>query len=102
MTLSIKRKIINFTLSMLSIFLILFSFSYAELHVKDSEILKKQFSPSGSIEALIDDYDSTYYLVQLDLKNDSLYNIANNILVSIAVIFRKKVRLIDNFYFSFD
>ena len=29
-------------------------------------------------------------------------NIANNILVSIAVIFRKKVRLIDNFYFSFD
>ena len=40
----------------------------------------KEFIPSGSIESLIDDYKGTYYLVQLDLKNDSLYNIANNIL----------------------
>ena len=40
----------------------------------------KSFVPSGSIEALIDDYNQTYYLVQLELKNDSLYNIINNIL----------------------
>ena len=44
------------------------------------EVEKKSFHNPGSIEALIDDYSQTYFLVQLDLKNDSLYNIANNIL----------------------
>jgi len=80
LALPIRYKTINFILSMLSAFLILLSFSYSDSYVNNSEILQKQFSPSGSIESLIDDYDGIYYLVQLDLKNDSLYNIANNIL----------------------
>ena len=65
------------------VLLILSSFltlSYSQSLELDNEIVPKQFVPSGSIEALIDDYNETYYLVQLDLKNDSLYNIANSIL----------------------
>ena len=44
------------------------------------EVEKKSFHAPGSIEALIEDYSQTYFLVQLDLKNDSLYNIANTLL----------------------
>ena len=41
----------------------------------------KEFIPAGHIEALIDGaVDSHMLLVQLDLKNDSLFNLVNNIL----------------------
>ena len=65
---------------MFSLLLILFSFLYSQPSDLSREIPPKYFTPSGSIEALINDYDGIYYLVQLDLKNDSLYNIANSIL----------------------
>ena len=65
---------------MFSLLLILFSFLYSHPSDLSREIPPKYFTPSGSIEALINDYDGIYYLVQLDLKNDSLYNIAKSIL----------------------
>ena len=65
---------------MISLLFILLSFSYSQSSDFSEEVIMKEFTPSGSIESLIDDYNGTYYLVQLDLKNDSLYNIANNIL----------------------
>ena len=58
-----------------------FSLSYSQSSELDvEEMIPKKFTPSGSIEAFIDYYSVTYYLVQLDLDNDSLYNIANNTL----------------------
>ena len=65
---------------MISLLVILLNFLYSQSPELNQEIILKDFTPSGSIEALIDDYNGDYYLVQLDLKNDSLYNIANNIL----------------------
>ena len=41
----------------------------------------KEFTPAGSIEALMDEnHSDKWLLVQLDLKNDSLFNLINNIL----------------------
>ena len=65
---------------MISLLFILFTFSYSQSSDVSKEIVMKSFTPSGSIESLIDDPDGTYYLIQLDLKNDSLYNIINDIL----------------------
>jgi len=65
---------------LLFILFILCGLSYSQSSQLDVEVEKKSFIPPGSIEALIDDYTATYFLVQLDLKNDSLYNIANNAL----------------------
>ena len=69
---------------MVRLLLILSSFlslSYSQSSGLDAEeMIPKQFIPSGSIEALIDDYSGTYYLVQLDLKNDSLFALVNDIL----------------------
>ena len=46
-----------------------------------AEPIIKEFTPAGRIEALIDDsVGSNMILVQLDLKNDSLFNLVNNIL----------------------
>ena len=45
------------------------------------EPIIKEFTPAGRIEALVDEaVDSHMLLVQLDLKNDSLFNLVNNIL----------------------
>ena len=65
---------------MISLLLILLTFSYSESNDTANEVIMKQFASSGSIESLIDDIDGVYNLVQLDLKNDSLYNIVNNII----------------------
>ncbi|SVD81094.1 uncharacterized protein METZ01_LOCUS433948, partial [marine metagenome] len=44
-------------------------------------IISKEFVPAGRIEALLDGIESkNLFLVQLDLKNDSLFNLANDIL----------------------
>ena len=41
----------------------------------------KEFVPAGRIEALIDDaQNDDYLLVQLDLKNDSLFNLVNSLI----------------------
>ena len=43
------------------------------------EPIIKEFTPAGRIEALLDEtVDSHMLLVQLDLKNDSLFNIVNS------------------------
>jgi len=55
----------------------MFSFSKSS---DSSQMIMKQYIPSGNIESLITDVNGTYNLVQLDLKNDSLYNIVNNII----------------------
>ena len=65
---------------MISLLLILLTFSYSESNDTANEVIMKQFASSGSIESLIDDIYGVYNLVQLDLKNDSLYNIVNNII----------------------
>ena len=65
---------------LLLILFILINTSYTQSLESDVNTEKKFFTPPGSIEALIDDYSGTYFLVQLDLKNDSLYNIANTVL----------------------
>ena len=45
------------------------------------EPIIKEFTPAGRIEALIDGVQEAHLvLVQLDLKNDSLFNLVNNIL----------------------
>ena len=41
----------------------------------------KEFTPAGRIEALMDEnYSDEWILVQLNLKNDSLFNLVNDIL----------------------
>ena len=46
------------------------------------EFIVKEFIPAGRIEALIDGNESAHHLlVQLDLKNDSLLNIVNTIIL---------------------
>ena len=52
---------------MVGLLLILLNVSYSQLPDSNQEIILKDFIPSGSIEALIDDYNETYYLIQLDL-----------------------------------
>ena len=59
---------------------ILINFLSAESLDASQEIIMKKFTPSGSIESLINNPDEEYYLVQLDLKNDSLYHIVNDII----------------------
>ena len=59
---------------------ILINFLFAESLDASQEIIMKKFTPSGSIESLINNPDEEYYLVQLDLKNDSLYHIVNDII----------------------
>ena len=45
------------------------------------EVIVKEFIPAGRIEALIDNsHSDDYLLVQLDLKNDSLFNLINSII----------------------
>ena len=40
----------------------------------------KEFTPAGRIEALMDEnYSDEWILVQLNLKNDSLFNLINDI-----------------------
>ena len=46
----------------------------------DNKSVMKEFTPSGQIDVLIDNADERAYLVQLNMKNDSLLNIVNNIL----------------------
>jgi len=65
---------------MINLLLILLIFSYSQCSENSNSFEMKEFVPSGAIESLIEDSNGTYYLVQLDLKNDSLYNIVNNIL----------------------
>ena len=49
--------------------------------VNPPEIIMKEFKPSGRIEALIDNNLSIeLLLIQLNLKNDSLFNLVNDIL----------------------
>ena len=43
--------------------------------------ITKEFTPAGRIEALMDvNHSDEWLLVQLDLKNDSLFNLVNDIL----------------------
>ncbi len=65
---------------MTGLLLILLTFSYSQSLNSSEEIVMKEFSLSGSIESLIDNPKGIYYLVQLDLKNDSLYQMINNAL----------------------
>ena len=45
---------------------------------QQSQPIIKQFVPAGRIDAMIDiSENEKYLLVQLDLKNDSLFNIVN-------------------------
>ena len=65
---------------MISLLLILFAFSYTQSEDVSEEVVMKAFTPSGNIQSLIEDPGGTYHLVQLDLVNDSLYNIINDLL----------------------
>ncbi|MDC1050633.1 dockerin type I repeat-containing protein [Candidatus Marinimicrobia bacterium] len=49
------------------------------------EIGIKEFTNSGKIDALIDNIDDRAYLVQLNIKNDSLLNVVSNILPDIQL-----------------
>ena len=53
---------------MISLLLILFNFLYSQSSELSQEIIPKYFTLSGSIEALVDDDDAIYYLIQLNLK----------------------------------
>ena len=45
------------------------------------ELIIKEFTPAGRIEALVvDNQDENLLLIQLDLKNDSLFALINDIL----------------------
>jgi len=47
----------------------------------------KEFTPAGRIEALVDEtIDTHLLLVQLNLKNDSLFNLVNNILPDMELL----------------
>lgn len=50
------------------------------LYAQQEQLVVRDFKTNGAIDALIDDYNENLYLVQLDLLNDSLYNIASGIL----------------------
>ena len=63
---------------MISLLLILLMLSYSKSSEFSEEIVMKKFNSAGEIEALVEDPQGIYYLIQLDLKNDSLYNIINN------------------------
>ena len=58
------------------IIIILLAFVCAE----KEQLVMRDFKANGAIDALIDDYNENLYLVQLDLLNDSLYNLALNAL----------------------
>jgi hypothetical protein len=46
----------------------------------------KEFTPAGRIEALMDvNHSNEWLLVQLDLKNDSLFNLVNDILAAMEL-----------------
>ncbi len=63
------------------IIIYLLGLSYVMGESNDSVNVMKEFIPSGKIEALIDDMDDgDYLLIQLDLKNDSLFNLVNKVL----------------------
>ena len=63
------------------IIIYLLSLSYVMGGSNDSVNVMKAFIPSGKIEALINDMgDGDYLLIQLDLKNDSLFNLVNTVL----------------------
>ena len=49
------------------------------LFSNDNELVIKEFTQSGQLDALIVNPDDKVYLVQLDMKNDSLLNIVNNL-----------------------
>ena len=49
------------------------------LYCSKEEIIYRDFKQNGRLEALIDDFSSKIYLVQLDLLNDSLINHTLNI-----------------------
>ena len=40
------------------------------------KLVVRDFTLNGSIDALVNDYSENLYLIQLDLLNDSLYNLA--------------------------
>ena len=58
-------------------FFILASFIISSLYSEDRIFEMKDYVDNGSIDALIDKQDDTIYLVQLDIKNDSLLNLVN-------------------------
>ena len=63
-----------------TILLALFSLCFSQ-NTENSEQIIKDFIPAGRIEALIDlDSEHQYILVQLDLKNDSLFNLIEEVL----------------------
>ena len=47
--------------------------------MSNSELIERDFSPSGRIDAMVDGQSDNLRLIQLDLKNDSLYNIADSV-----------------------
>ena len=52
----------------------------AIVFTQQEKLVMRDFKANGAIDALIDDYNENLYLVQLDLLNDSLYNLALNAL----------------------
>ena len=54
--------------------LILFVLFLSSLLCQEREFIFKEFKENGEIDALVDDIDERMYLIQLDMKNDSLLN----------------------------
>jgi len=69
----------------IKIFTFLLFCSLGFLLSNDNKSVMKEFTPSGQIDVLIDNPDERAYLVQLNMKNDSLLNIVNNILPNIQL-----------------
>ena len=66
------------TIDMIKIKGILSSFLFICLIFSNQEVLPKSFSPAGKLDGMVLD-KSNLTLIQLNLKNDSLYQIANSI-----------------------
>ena len=63
------------------LFLLFFSslfFTNEEVALNNEELIIRDFMPSGRIDAMINENSEDLKLIQLDLKNDSLYQIANS------------------------
>mgnify|MGYP006088758185 CR=1 FL=1 len=58
------------------LFVLLLSFFFSQ----EREFITKEFKENGNIDTLVDDYSEKNYLVQLDIKNDSLLNHISSIL----------------------
>ena len=58
-------------------------------YCSQEKIMYRDFKQNGSLEALVHDFSSQIYLVQLDLLNDSLINHTLNIFPVILICLNK-------------